>query len=65
MPLANVDYVIKHNLEINPSIVEFCPNSVEVIDKSVNGENRVSIRQKYGIPLGKKVFVYGGSLGKP
>jgi len=65
MSQANVDYVIKHNLEINPEKVEVCPNSIEVIDKSVDEETRKTIRVKYGIPLDKKVFVYGGNLGKP
>lgn len=65
MSPANVDYVIKHNSEIDPKIVEVCPNSIEVIDKSVGPETRKQIREKYGIPLDKKVFVYGGNLGKP
>ena len=65
MSQANVDYVVKHNPEVNPEIVEVCPNSVEVIDKSIDETVRVSIRKKYSIPLDKKVFVYGGNLGKP
>lgn len=65
MSQANVDYVIKHNPEINPEIVEVCPNSVEVVDMSVDEETRREIRNKYSIPLDKKVFVYGGNLGKP
>ncbi len=65
MSPANVDYVINHNSEVNPSIVEVCPNSIEVIDKSVDEETRIAIRNKYRIPLDKKVFVYGGNLGKP
>lgn len=65
MSQANVDYVLKHNPEVDPSIVEVCPNSVDVIDKSVDAETRKAIREKYGIPLDKKVFVYGGNLGKP
>jgi glycosyltransferase involved in cell wall biosynthesis len=65
MSQANVDYVIKHNPEVDPSIVEVCPNSVEPIDMSVDEETRVEIRKKYGIPVNKKVFVYGGNLGKP
>lgn len=65
MSQANVDYVLKHNPEIDPSIVEVCPNSVEPIDMSVDQETRIAIREKYGIPLDKKVFVYGGNLGKP
>ena len=65
MSPANVDYVVKHNPEMNPDIVEVCPNSIEVIDKSVDEETRKQIRNKYEIPLDKKVFVYGGNLGKP
>lgn len=65
MSQANVDYVLKHNPEINPEKVEICPNSVEVVDMSVDEETRNKIRSKYDIPLDKKVFVYGGNLGKP
>ena len=65
MSQGNVDYVVKHNPEVNPEIVEVCPNCLEVIDKSVDKETKRQIREKYGIPLDKKVFVYGGNLGKP
>ena len=65
MSQANVDYVIKHNPEVNPEIVEICPNSVEPIDMSVDEDTRIAIRQKYEIPVDKRVFVYGGNLGKP
>lgn len=65
MSQANVDYVVRHNPEVDPNKVEVCPNSIEVIDKSVDKETRNAIREKYGIPLDKKVFVYGGNLGKP
>lgn len=65
MSQANVDYVLRHNPEVDPAIVEICPNSIEVVDKSVDTETRHAIRVKYGIPLDKKVFVYGGNLGKP
>ena len=65
MSQANVDYVLSHNPEVRPENVEVCPNCVDVIDASVTYEKRNEIRKKYGIPLDKKVFVYGGSLGKP
>ena len=65
MSQANVDYVLKHNPEISPEKVEICPNSVEVVDMSVDEKTREEIRRKYDIPLDKKVFVYGGNLGKP
>lgn len=65
MSQANVDYVLKQNPEVNPRRVEVCPNSIEVFDKSVDKKIRNEIRTKYGIPLDKKVFIYGGNLGKP
>jgi len=65
MSQANSDYVLKHNPEINPAKVEVCPNSIEVIDMRISEAERIDIRKKYHIPLDKKVFVYGGNLGKP
>lgn len=65
MSQANADYVVTHNPEVLPSKVEICPNSIEVIDRSVDEKTRKKIRSKYGIPTDKKVFVYGGNLGKP
>lgn len=65
MSQANVDYVMEHNPEVKPEIMEVCPNSVEIVDMRVNTIIRDEMRQKYGIPLDKKVFVYGGNLGKP
>ncbi len=65
MSQANVDYVIKHNPEVDPEKMEICPNCIEVIDKSVDEQTKAKIRKKYEIPLDKKVFVYGGNLGKP
>ncbi len=65
MSQANVDYVLKHNPEIAPERVEICPNCIEIADKSVDADTRRAIREKYGIPLDKKVLVYGGNLGKP
>ena len=65
MSQANVDYLLKHNSEINPKIVEICPNSVDIIDMSVDFETSKEIRKKYDLPLDKKIFIYGGNLGKP
>ena len=65
MSPANVEYVIQHNPEVNPEKIEVCPNSLEPVDKSVDRETRVAIREKYGIPKDKTVFVYGGNLGRP
>lgn len=65
MSQANCDFVLKHNPEIPQEKVEICPNSIEYRDLSLNETERNVMREKYGIPLDKKVFVYGGNLGKP
>lgn len=65
MSQANCDYVLKHNPEIAPERVEIFPNCVELCDLSISEQERIALREKYGIPLDKKVFVYGGNLGKP
>lgn len=65
MSPANVDYVVQHNPQVDPAKVELCPNAIAVQDMSVTPQARAAIREKYGIPLDKKVFVYGGNLGRP
>lgn len=65
MSQANVDYVLKHNPEIQREHVEISPNCVEVADMSVSEIDRLVMRDKYGIPQNKTVYLYGGNLGKP
>ena len=65
MSQANVEYLLKNNPEIDPQKVEVCPNAIEVQDMSVSADVRAELRDKYGIPQDKKVFVYGGNLGRP
>lgn len=65
MSQANVDFVINNNPEVSPEKVEICPNSIEIQDMSISEQERKDMREKYGIPLDKKVFVYGGNLGRP
>jgi len=65
MSPANVEFLLKHNPEVSPDKVEVCPNSVEPLDMRVGQEERISIRQKYQLPVDKKIFIYGGNLGKP
>lgn len=65
MSPANVGYVLKNNIWIDPSKVEICANTIEPQDLSVDQKGRMELRKKYNIPLNKKVFVYGGNLGKP
>lgn len=65
MSQANVDYLLENNPEISPKKVGICPNSIEIRDMSITDEERFAIREKYGIPHDKKIFVYGGNLGRP
>lgn len=65
MSPANVEYVKQNNPEIDDYKVEVCPNCIQIVDKSINDEERKNIRNKYDIPIEKKTFVYGGNLGKP
>ena len=65
MSQANVDYLIKHDPEVDKSKIEICPNSTDIEDKSTDEQKRREIREKYGIPQEKTVFIYGGNLGRP
>ena len=61
MSQANVDYVLKHNPEVDPNRVEICPNSIEVQDMQITSQIRKEMRKKYNLPSDKKIFVYGGN----
>lgn len=67
MSPANVQYVLRHNPEIDPRIVEICPNSFAIPDSIAddNDSVRTEIRSKYKLPIDKPIFIYGGNLGKP
>lgn len=66
MSPANVAYLLKHNPYINKDIVEVAPNSYERTEYvQQTAETRKEIREKYGLPLDKPIFLYGGNLGKP
>lgn len=65
MSPANVEYIRDHNPEVRADKLEIFPNSIYVRDLRCKYEERIEIRTRYGIPVDKKVFVYGGNLGKP
>lgn len=69
MSPANVQFVLKHNPEIEANRVEVAPNSIELkAMKYVDGQDeaeRCYIRKKYNLPTDKPIFIYGGNLGKP
>lgn len=66
MSPANVEYVVHHNQEVDASKVEVAPNSIELL-ANISRETAEceAIRRKYGLPINKPVFIYGGNLGKP
>ena len=65
MSQANCDYILKHNDYISPDKVEICPNCIDPQDLRLSNEEKISMRVKYGLPTDKKIFVYGGNLGRP
>lgn len=65
MSQANVSYVLNHNSKINKEKVGLCPNCIDIQDVSLTDNERNLMRNKYNIPQDKKVFVYGGNLGRP
>lgn len=65
MSPANVKYVLRHNPALEPQQVEVCPNSEEPDFWTMSPEEASAIRAKYGIPQGRKIFLYGGNLGRP
>lgn len=65
MSEANVAYLLNHNPDVERAKVAVVPNCIEPFDLSMAEEDKKAIRMKYGIPLKKTVFVYGGNLGAP
>lgn len=67
MSEGNRRYVIEHNKEVAPAIVEVCPNSIDPLPMADRpGKEEVSMfRSKYSIPEDSLLVVYGGNIGKP
>jgi glycosyltransferase involved in cell wall biosynthesis len=65
MSLANYNYIIKNNPRIDFKKLEINPNSIEPLDINILSHQKDFIRSKYSLPLNKKIFIYGGNLGKP
>lgn len=63
MSPANVEYVMKHNPEVTPSKLEIAPNSYDIPQKRFVDSKQ--IREKFGLPQDKPIFIYGGNMGKP
>lgn len=63
---ANLKFVMEHNpfiakekLEVNPNAIELMPLNKEFVYQYKK------IHARYGIPENRKIFIYGGNLGKP
>ena len=65
MSEANKEFVLQNNPNISPQKVEVNPNTISPIDITMSEEEKCEIKKKYSIPLDKKIFVYGGNIGKP
>ncbi len=65
MSEANRDYLLAHNPNIDPEKVDICPNCIEPTEAEVSPAQKTALREKYGLPADKRIFVYGGNLGKP
>ncbi len=62
---ANIRYVKEHDELDKKKIIEFCPNCSDWYDLSLPDNGKKEVRNKYGLPVDKKIFVYGGNLGRP
>ena len=65
MSLANLNYVLEKNPELNSSKIEINPNSIEVLDYLSTTISKNTILSKYNIPNNRIIFLFGGNLGRP
>lgn len=64
MSLANKDYLLLNNKEVSSDKVVICPNSIE-IDKTNRTDLNLPLDIKIENKENRKVFIYGGNIGKP
>ena len=65
MSPANCEYVLKHNPAIDAAKVEICPNSVKLQERLKGDRKESELLKELNIPASKRIFIYGGNLGKP
>jgi glycosyltransferase involved in cell wall biosynthesis len=61
---GNVEYIRRNNKYLDPRKVHVNPNTItphEILPLTIEEKN--TIRSKYGIPVDKIAFIYGGTLG--
>ncbi len=63
MSEANVRFLRENNKYINSNKIEICPNTINpLVDRDIDSE---VLRDQFGLPKKKLIFVYGGNFGKP
>lgn len=66
MSPANAAYVLKHNELLHDPVIEVNPNSIfPTEDETFSDLERIRLREVYGLPTDKIIFLYGGNLGRP
>ena len=62
----NVEYLKEHDSWLDANRIEVCPNSIEPVKpETISTETKNCLKDKYGIPKDKIIFLYGGNLGRP
>lgn len=65
MSQANVDYIKAHEPQIPAGKIHISPNAFEPESVCMPAEQKMLLRKRYGLPEDKKVFIYGGNIGRP
>lgn len=66
MSPANVAYVRAHNKLMSGQVIEVNPNCIHPAEGDpLTDQERMQLRERYGIPTDKVVLLYGGNLGRP
>jgi len=63
MSQANLDYILKHNPQLDPSKFEIFPNTKQITQDYQTQE--FTMRKELNIPANACVFLFGGNMGRP
>lgn len=61
----NIRFIQRNNPNLDLKKLEICVNCMEPYGEIPNTEKIYEIRNEYSLPFNKKIFLYGGNLGKP
>jgi len=67
MSYGNVEYILKENPYLSPSIAECCPNGIIPTPRDIvkqRKEQSLIMRERLGIPKDDIVFLYGGNISR-